>query len=152
MYLGSDFTFENALANAPVAHDDGHFISAEVSRIVELVREYDSRLDVKWIPPELRRPGDAAFSVIERASDGKEYVVFHVDKEEEFNASVLTRLYLADVEQNDVQGRIEAGNKAIRNAQARKERDLKEEQRDLLASTLASPLHTYRHNGKTFRK
>lgn len=144
--------FEDTLAVAPIAHDDGHFINAEVSRIVELIREYDSRLDVKWIPPELRMEGDAAFSVIERSSDGKEHVVFHVESEELFNASVLTRLYLADVEHNDVQGRIEAGNRAIRNAESLRQRDLIEEQHDLMKTLLKSPKHHFKHNGKTFRK
>lgn len=140
------------LADAPTAHDDGHFISAKVSRIVELIREYDPRLDVKWIPPEHREPGDAVFSIIERTSDGKEHIAFHVQSEEEFNESVLARIYAADVDHNDVLGRVEANNRAIRDADAARKRDAMEERHDLMRTLLASPKHNFRHDGKEYRK
>lgn len=146
------FEFEKMMQSAPVAHDDGHFISADISRIVELIREHDHRLDVKWIPPEHRQPGDAAFSVIERTSDGREHIVFHVQTEAEFNENVLARLYAADISQDDVLGRMEAGNKAARNAAALRQRDAREEAMDFTLTALKSPKHVFKHNGKTYRK
>lgn len=140
------------LADAPTAHDDGHFISAKVSRIVELIREYDPRLDVKWVPPDVREPGDAAFAIIERTREGREEVVFHVQTEEEFNESVLVRVYRSDVAHNDVLGNIEAQNRAVKAAQEARKRDQMEEAHDLMRTVLGSPLHKFKHNGKTFKK
>lgn len=140
------------LADAPQAHDDGHFISAKVSRIVELIRNFDPRLDVKWVPPNHREPGDPAFAIVERIADGREQVVFYVDSEEEFNERVLARIYESDVEHNDVMGKIEANDRAVRAANELRRRDQMEEAHDLMRSVIRSPKHTYSHDGKTYRK
>jgi len=140
------------LADAPTAHDDGHFISAKVSRIVELIRQYDDRLDVAWVPPEYRQEGDAAFAITERIADGRTQVVMYVNSEEEMNESVLARIYESDVENNDVLGKIEANNRAVRNAEALRRRDEMEEAHDLLHTVLKSPKHNFTHDGKTYRK
>lgn len=142
----------NMYANAPVAHEDGHFVNANISRIVELIRQYDSRLDVKWIPPEVRQPGDPAFAIVERIADGREQPVFHVDSEEHFNEEVLAAVYLSDNEKANVQDRLEAKNKAYRDSEALKARDAMDAKHDLMRSIMRSPKHTYKHDGKTFRK
>lgn len=148
----TDFSLAGIYANAPVAHDDGHFINAKVSRIVELIREHDPNLDVKWIPPNQRGHNDPAFVIVERAADGGEYPVFHVDSEEHMNEEVLTAVYAADMNIHNVQDWLEAKNKAYRDAQALQARDEMEAKHDLARSILKSPLHTYKHNGKTIRR
>ena len=148
----TDFSLERIYADAPVAHDDGRFISAKVSRIVELIRGYDPRLDVMWIPPDKRQLNDPAFVITERSSDGKIHEIFHVQSEEFMDERVLEQVYMADTAKHDVNGRIEAHNKAIRDAQALQARDNNEARLDLAKSLLQSPLHTYKHNGKTYRR
>jgi len=140
------------MADAPAAHEDGHFISAKVSRIVELIRDFDPRLDVKWVPPEHRAPGDAAFAIVERIADGREQPVFYVQTEEEMDERVLARIYESDVAHNDVMGKMEANNRAIKAAEDAKFRDMQEESHDLMRSVLKSGKHNYQHNGKTYRK
>lgn len=91
---------------------DGHLYSAEVARVVECIREYSPKLDVKFIPRELRAPGDSAFAITELLPSGQEVVAFYVDKEEDMNLSVLQRVYAADGSKQDVQKRIEKANAA----------------------------------------
>lgn len=133
----------------PAVHDNGEFISAKVSRIVELIREYDPNLEVKWIPEKMRRPDEPAFMITERLRDGREVVAFYVQSEAEFNENVLARVYAGDNSKNDVQARVDAQNAAanrVREARAREER---EQYYDLMGSVIKSKKHTYRHNGQT---
>lgn len=134
----------------PSAHDDGRFISGKVSRIVELVREYDHRLDVKWIPPDLRASGDPAFAVTERLKDGSEVVAFYVQSEEEFDERVLTRLIESDNAHGNVGARVEAGNLAARAVAEKRRREEVAAYADFATSIIRSRKHTYRHNGQSF--
>lgn len=134
----------------PTAHDDGHFISGKVSRIVELVREYDHRLDVKWIPPELRGADDPAFAITERLADGREVVAFYVQNESEFDETVLARIFLGDNTKHDVQARVEAQNEAARIVAEARAFDQYAEQYDLIKSMIRSNKHTYKHGGRKF--
>lgn len=141
----TDFTLD-----LPTAHDDGRFISAKVSRIVELIREYDHRLDVMWVPPDMRGPNDPAFAIIERLGDGRNVVAFYVQSEEEFDEGVLERIYLGDNTKHDVQARIEARNKAIRTVELRKQEEERHQYYDMLSTMIRSPKHTFRHDGRKF--
>jgi len=134
----------------PTAHDDGHFVSAKVSRVVELIREYDSRLDVKWVPPDQRGPTDPAFAITERLADGREVIAFYVDSEESFDEDVLARVYAGDNAKNDVQSRVDAQNEAAKRVQEAKHREELEQYYSLLGSMITSKKHTYRHDGKKY--
>jgi hypothetical protein len=134
----------------PTVHDDGHFISARVSRVIELIREYDHRLDVKWVPPDRRAEGDAAFAITERLGDGREVVAFYVDTEEHFNEDVLARIYMGDNTKNDVQARVTAQNAAADAMRHAKQREELEEYYSLLGSMITSKKHTYHHNGRKY--
>lgn len=134
----------------PSAHEDGRFISNQVSRIVELIREYDHRLDVKWVPPDFRAPTDPAFAITERLSDGREVVAFYVQREEEFNENILARIYEGDNAKNDVQKRVDAQNAAAKNIMRRKHQEELDQHYDLMRSMIVSKKHTYSHNGKKY--
>lgn len=134
----------------PTVHDDGHFISAKVSRIIELIREYDHRLDVKWVPPDRRAEGDPAFAITERLGDGREVVAFYIDTEDHFNETVLARIYEGDNTKNDVQARVTAQNDAARAILHAKQRDEMEQYYSLLGSMITSKRHTYRHGGRKY--
>jgi hypothetical protein len=132
----------------PAVHNDGRFIPSNVSRIVELVREYDSRLDVKWIPPSMRDSGDPAFAIIERLKDGKEVIAFYVQDESEFDERVLERILLGDNAKHNVQARVEAQNLAVRAVAEAKRRDERAAFADFAKSIVRSPKHTYMHEGR----
>ena len=134
----------------PTAHDDGRFISAKVSRIVELVREYDHRLDVKWIPPNLRTPSDPAFAITEQLADGREVVAFYVQSEEDFDESVLARIYAGDNAKQDVQSVIDARNAAVQRTQEARAKEERYAYYDLLSSMIRSGKHVYKHEGRRY--
>lgn len=134
----------------PTAHDDGRFISAKVSRVVELVREYDHRLDVKWIPPNLRGDGDPAFAITEKLRDGSEVVAFYVQNEEDFDERVLARVIDSDNTQNNVGARVEAQNAAVRLMAEQRRREEVAAYADFAGSVIRSRKHTYRHEGRSF--
>lgn len=137
--------------NLPVPHEDGSFISQRVSRIVEVIREYDRDLDVRWIPAKRRRNGDPAFAIVGKQKDGKEYVVFYVQDESDFDGRVLERLYQIDsAKHGDILSEIDARNKAVRAIQEKLHKEQMEEAKELAYSILHSPKHTYKHNGVTY--
>lgn len=137
----------------PVPHDDGHFISEKVSRTVELIRQYDSNLDVVWLPPERRDdPRDPEFYVVERTPDGRTLPVFSIQDETYMDERLLERIYETDsLKQNDVLGAMDARNKARRDMIAKESADREAEYLDVAASILRSPKSTYKHNGKVYR-
>lgn len=132
----------------PTVHEDGRFISAKVSRVVELIREYDHRLDVAWIPPDQRGADDPAFAITERLSDGRNVVAFYVQDESEFDERVLTRIIMGDNTQHDVQARVEAENTAARAMVLAKRRDEIAAYADFASSIIRSRKHTYKHDGR----
>lgn len=134
----------------PTAHEDGRFISAKVSRIVELIRDYDHHLDVKWIPQDMRKPDEPAFAITERLSDGREVVAFYVEKEQDFDERVLARIYEGDNTKHDVQQRINAQNAAATAIRESRQRDERYAYYDVMTSMIRSKKHTYKHNGKKY--
>lgn len=134
----------------PVVHDNGMFISAKISRIVELIREYDNNLDVKYIPPHMRRPDEAAFMITERLRDGREVVAFYVQSECDFDEDVLAKVYEADNAKHDVQSVMESKNKAATAVRHAREREEREAHYDLMLSMINSKKHTFRHGGKKY--
>jgi hypothetical protein len=138
-------------ADLPEVHSDGSFISANVSRVVELIREYDPNLMVKWIPPTMRRPDEPAFMISERLRDGREVVAFYVQSEADFNEGVLARIYEGDNSRHDVQARVAAQNAAVLAVREARAQDEREQFADLVHSMVNSKKHTYRHNGRSHR-
>ena len=132
----------------PVVHSDGSWFSENISRIVELIREYDPNLDVKYIPREKRLPTDAAFCITEKLRDGREVVAFYVQDESEFDHRVLTRVYAADNKIKDVQAAMEANNKAIRAIKQRAYEDALAQAADEARFLWRTPLHTVNFKGQ----
>lgn len=132
-------------------HSDGHWINDKVSRIVELIREYDEHIAVQWVPPENRELGDPAFRLMELAPNRPPYIMFYVQFEDEFDERVLERIIRADANKNGISlSAIDAHNDAIKLMKAMKEAEEAEERADLAISILKSPKHTYMHNGVRF--
>lgn len=138
--------------NLPVAHDDGHFISERVSRLIEIIRDRWPTLDVKWIPPELRGSNEDAFLIVENLPDGRSVPVFRVHREQDFDGSILERIINADNANGDVASRIEAQNEAVRLIQAKLEQEKRDEAHDLAKSIINSPLHSFKHKMPDGRK
>jgi hypothetical protein len=134
----------------PIPHVDGSFVSERVSRIVEIIRDYDSNLDVKWVPPAARTPGMAAFAITEKIGD-KEVIAFHVQTEAEFDERVLERIFLHDGRKHNIQEQLEAKNAAARIVKEKKRLEALEEQLEVATAILKSPKSKYiGPNGKVY--
>lgn len=139
---------DNMVANLPVPHEDGSFISAKVSRMVELIRDYDHNVDVRWIRPNERAHDDPAFALVGRQPDGREYVIFYVKDESEFDERVLSRLIQMDASKNgNMLSEMDAHNAAVRAAQQKLYKEQLEDSKDLAYHILKSKKHKYKHNG-----
>jgi hypothetical protein len=134
----------------PAVHEDGSFISARVSRIVELIRDYDPNLEVKWIPERMRQPGEPAFMITERLRNGREVVAFYVESEQHFDESVLARIYAGDNSRHDVLANVEAQNAAVNRVREARQQEEREQYYDLMGSMIKAKKHNYRHGGKTY--
>lgn len=142
---------DQMVANLPVPHEDGSFISAKVSRIAEMVREYDSNVDVRWIRPADRAPNEPAFALVSKQANGLEYVIMYVQDESEFDERVLARLYQMDAEKHgNAMSAIDAHNAAVKAQQERAYREQMEEATDMAYHILRSKKHAYKHDGVTY--
>lgn len=139
----------------PVPHEDGSFISERVSRVAELVREYDHHIDVRWIRPQDRLPNDPAFAIVYHNDDGSEYVIFYVDTEAEFDGSVLRRLQGMDQARRGGKGilnEIDATNEALKIITEARHKEQLEADTDLAYHILHSHKHNYKHDGIDYGK
>lgn len=137
--------------NLPIPLSDGSWVSEKVNRIIELVREYDPRLDVAWIPRDKRAASDPAFAILEHTADGRQHVVFYVQDESGMDGSVLERLYQTDAQkQGNLLSVIDARNAAVKAIAKKKYEDEMAERHDIAASIIRSPKARYRHNGKVY--
>lgn len=142
---------DDLIANLPVPHEDGSFINAKVSRLVEVIRDYDHNIDVRWIPPAQRAANDPAFALVSKDLQGREYVIFYVQNEEQFDGSVVERLIQMDqAKKGNVLSEIDARNAAVKAIQTKLHQERLEETKDLAYHILKSKKHSYRHNGVVY--
>lgn len=136
--------------NLPIPLSDGHWISAKVARTVEILKEYDPKLDVAWIPPENREPGEPAFMIIEHTSKGPK-PIFSVESEEYMDERLLEKIYMYDTAKHkDVLSEMDARNKARRDMVRKEHEEKLAEAHDLAFHVFKSPKIRYKHGGITY--
>jgi hypothetical protein len=139
------------LANLPVPHEDGSFVSERVSRLVEIIRDYDRNIDVRWIPPSQRAADDPAFALVTKDTGGREYVIFYIQDESKFDGGVLERLYQMDAAKHgNILTKIETENMAVKAIQEKLHKERLEEAHDVAYHIQKSSKNYYRHNGFTY--
>lgn len=139
------------LANLPVPHEDGSFVSERVSRLIEIIRDYDRNIDVRWIPHGQRAADDPAFALVTRDTGGREYVIFYVQDESAFDGGVLERLYQMDAAKHgNILTKIETENMAVKAIQEKLYKERLEEANDLAYSIMKSSKNYYKHDGFTY--
>lgn len=131
-----------------VPTESGEWVSAKTAHVAELIKEYDHRLELRWVPPDKRIPGDPEFAIIEKNDDGREYIAFLIQDESWVDERLLGRIYAADNINKNVGAETEAHNRAVRELERKQAQDELAEQHDMVVSMMRSPLHTYRINGK----
>lgn len=143
----TDMPFADFLDLAGVPCLDGSLVTAKTMRLVETIRDYDSGLDVEWIPAERRMPDDDAIRVVDTRRHGLARTVMSFADEGEFTREdgvpVLQRLFLADHSKGDPMARMEARNAAAKALELKRHVERREEGRDLMLHALRSPLRRY---------
>jgi hypothetical protein len=133
------------LSGIGVPTEDGRWVSENHARIAEIIKDYDSELELAYIPPDKREPGDVPFAVVHRPMGKPAYVVFTSDSCDE---RLLTRLFAADgAKQGNILTNLDAHNAAVEVIRTKERMDEIEERDDLVHSIVKSPLNTYKHNG-----
>jgi hypothetical protein len=141
---------QGLLADLPVPTEDGRFVSQRVAMMVEVIRDFDRYLDVRWIPPEERvLASDPAFAIVDTSPNVPESVVFYVQSEADMDARVLERLIdiKRQVDGGTVLKELDAKNEAYKILQAKLFKEKLDEANDLAYSILKSPKHRYKHDG-----
>jgi|SRR5690242_20293218 len=131
---------------------DGHLVNANHALVAELVHDYNPGLEVCWIPPDKREPGDKPYAIVHNMPDGSRYPVFFLD-EDEMDHRVIARLAMGDMSKaanTDILKWMEAEDTARQALARRKELDAMEEARDVASHILKSGKARYRHNGKVY--
>lgn len=133
------------LDNAYVMQD-GYLVSGKVSQVVEALRDYDRDLDVEWVPPAARRPGQAAFAVVYKGY-GTPYILFYVQSEDEFDERVLHRVIVNDQRNGEhTWNDFTAAEKTRELIEHQKWLDEMEQAADIAYHVMKSPLNDYKVN------
>lgn len=120
-----------------IATDDGRFVSGDHVRIAEIIQDYDPKLFLAWIPPEQRT-----------ATDSHPWAVFYRNKLvasfEHCDHRILAYLWDHDSQRGNVLAKLDAQNAAVQAIKMKEDMERAEGRQDLIASTLRTPLHTYK--------
>lgn len=126
---------------------DGRLVSQKIAQVVDAIREYSPEIDVQWIPPEVRKPDQAAFRIVHNPPGGEPYVFMHVKTEDEFDTRVLMRIIHGDQRNGQLQySEVEAAEMAAKRVAFQKWQDERDETIDVMYHVLKSPLNTYKVN------
>lgn len=119
---------------------DGHFVSEKQQRIAEIIKDYEPTLELVWIPPANREPGDKPFAVVHHPVGLPSYFVFFAD---ECDERILERLWSVDNKVGNVLSNLEVKEAARKALQLKKEEDEALERQDIMAAAVATPLNTW---------
>lgn len=131
---------------------DGTWINSRIARLVEIIREYDPMLRVKWLPRDKRIEGADAFQIVDERI-GR--VAFSVKDEASFDETVLAKIFEADMARANngpltVLQKLDALNAATKLLQFKTRMEEDEDREEQVASILKSPLNSYKHDNYRF--
>lgn len=139
-----------SLTDAHIVVGD-YFVSEKVSRVVEAIHDYEPNIEVQWLPPAARAvPGERvlpAFKLVYHEPNKPDFILFHVNEDEDFDERVLQRIIVNDQRNSKVTwDEYSAYEEAQRRIAKQKSLDELEAVADIAAHVLKSPLNTYRIN------
>lgn len=146
----SDLAFSTKYEPDP--QGSGRWINSDFRRLAEVIQDYDPTMYLSWIPDEQRLPTDThPFCVVHAPFGTQPYVIFYLTEVEmQRPDQVLARILAGDLRKGDVFDRMEKERKAAELLRLKELQDEIEAKKDFARSLLASPKHTYRHNGKVY--
>lgn len=131
--------------NVPIAIN-GQWVSEQFATLAEVIQDYDSNFELRWIPPEHRKTEN------ERA---KPMVIWDLSQnlpvrylsERDNPADVLAGLFDSDNKHGNVLERMEARETALRLLEMRRQMDEHEEMKDQAAFLMRTKKNYIMHNG-----
>lgn len=123
------------------------WISAEFNRLAEIIEEYDSYLELQWIPPEKREnqlDRDQCWRVIDTRTNS--IVLFA--KEYDPPTDILARIWGMDQKNGNPVRNMDAKNAAIAAMQLKEKIDQQESQLDLSIFILKNEKNYWIHEGR----
>jgi hypothetical protein len=126
------------------------FLSEEHRRIAEIIKDYDSNLELAFIPPGSRSDNDTEpFAILHTNPDTGYKYVARTLKEDEVDHRVLAWLWDNDTTRVDVLSRLEAEEAAKQAVELKKRLEQREEAIDFGTHVLNGK-NWYKHNGITY--
>jgi hypothetical protein len=123
---------------------DGHFISQRISQLVRALQDYCPELEVKWVPPALRDPGEAAFKIYHNPVGQQPYCITTVKTEDEFDERLLKKIIAGDQRSGEVRYTdFEAWETAQKLAEKQVWEDSLEEAHDLASALIRTDKSKY---------
>ncbi len=132
--------------------ENGYFVSQEHRRVAEILRDFDSNLELRFIPPHLRESQEEKqwpFVLVDNPPGKEPYLVMLLE-ENEINASLIGKVFQTRIDPNRPMERLKALADAQRVYDLKKNQDEYDALDDFHAAMLRSPLHTYKHGGKVY--
>lgn len=129
---------------------NGHFVNSRVQKVCNAIQDYEPELDVMFIPPHMRREGQAAYRIIHRPVGAPPYILFTVRRDEDFDERILQRIIMNDQRHGkQTMSELEAYDAAQKLVQNREWMDKMGEANDIAKHVLKSHLNTYKVDDKT---
>ena len=148
MGIGDSFTKIDEYRWQPEANA---FISERIRRVAEVINDYDASLFIAPIPDQLRaEEPDKSYALIHENPDGKVYCVRKL-RDDEVNEGLVAWLFKHDNMRTNVLADLEAAEAARHALELKAKMEETEENIAIGQSILASPKHTYKHNGKVYQ-
>lgn len=131
-------------ADAYIATDDGHFVSQKMMDVAGVIKDYDSWLELRWIPPDKRRtPGDKleAYAIFDTHPNTNNRPIMYF-KETDTPEEVLIRLFHGDLNRGEHPLKyIDAHNTARKLLEHKRWMNQLEEAQEEAAFLMRSPLN-----------
>ena len=120
--------------------ESGRALSAEATRIAQVIHDYDDRLELAWVPPEKRELNEQfPYAVIHRPDDAPPYVVMRI-RETELDHRIIARLWYNDNKNGNVLDKIEKEEQAMRALELLRKEDELAEAREKAAWMVKAPV------------
>lgn len=125
------------------------YVDQKWSYLAEMISDYNSSLELRWIPTDKRSPQDRSkpYIVVHTDKDNKEYIVLYAS-DLDTPEDVMTRVINSDMKHGNVMSRMEVRNNVNKLFEMRaKEEQLAQEEdlaRWLIATKKTNP--TYRNS------
>lgn len=133
----------------------GAFVSEQHKTLATVLHDYKPSLSLVWIPPKDRTAEDTKpWAILDSPSHLPPHIIRYMsDAEMQNTQEVLSWVFEGDLTKhrpNDVLAKMEAREKAQRLLNLRQQEEELADQLDLIAFAARTPLHQFKHNGKTY--